>query len=150
TALKALPLAYNRDLQEDKRAFFEAEDTLLGTLLVFAAMIPELQFDAERARQAATADYALATDLADELVRRGLPFRQAHEAVGRLVRYAERQGKTFAELSQAEYRRFSALFPEGISKLDLAAALRARSAPGGTAPRRVAAAMRKWRGRLEA
>ena len=149
TTLKALPLAYNRDLQEDKRAFFEAEDTLLETLRVFAAMIPELQFDADRARQAATADYALATDLADELVRRGLPFRQAHEAVGRLVRYAERQGKTFAELSQAEYRRFSALFPEGISKLDLAAALRARSAPGGTAPRRVAAAMRKWRGRLE-
>jgi argininosuccinate lyase len=148
TALKALPLAYNRDLQEDKRAFFEAEDTLLETLQVFAAMIPELQFDADRARQAATADYALATDLADELVRRGLPFRQAHEVVGRLVQYAEGQGKTFAELSQAEYRRFSALFPEGISKLDLAAALQARSAPGGTAPRRVAAALRKWRGRL--
>ena len=149
TTLKALPLAYNRDLQEDKRAFFDAEDTLLDTLDVFAAMAPNLRFDADRARQAASADYSLATDLADELVRRGLPFRQAHNAVGRLIQYAEQQGKTFSELSAAEYRRFSSLFPEDVSKLGLDAALGARDAPGGTAPRQVAAALRRWRRRLK-
>ena len=146
--LKALPLAYNRDLQEDKRAFFEAEDTLIETLDVFAAMTPELRFDAERARQAATANYALATDLADDLVRKGLPFRKAHEVVGRLVQYAEEQGKSFSQLTPAEYRRFSPLFSD--KPPDLASALRARNAPGGTAPRRVAAALRKWQRRLEA
>ncbi|MCH8994925.1 MAG: argininosuccinate lyase [Chloroflexi bacterium] len=147
TMLKALPLAYNRDLQEDKRAFFEAEDTLLEALAVFAEMIPELQFDADRARQAATANYALATDLADFLVRKGLPFRRAHEIVGRVVRYAEERGKSFSQLTAAEYRRFSPLFAD-MPKLDLTSALQARNAPGGTAPRRVAAALRKWRRRL--
>jgi argininosuccinate lyase len=148
TTLKALPLAYDRDLQEDKRAFFEAEDTLLETLDVFAAMIPEFRFDAARARRAATENYALATDLADFLVRQGLPFRQAHDAVGRLVQYAEEQGKPFSRLSPAEFRQFSPLFPEDASKLDLASSLRARSAPGGTAPRQVAATLRRWRRRL--
>ncbi|OGO52281.1 MAG: argininosuccinate lyase [Chloroflexi bacterium RBG_16_68_14] len=148
TTLKALPLAYNRDLQEDKRAFFEAEDTLLETLAVFAAMVPELRFDVERARRAATADYALATDLADYLVRRGLPFRRAHEVVGRLVQYAEERGKSFSQLTLAEYRRFSPLFSEEVTKLDLTSALRARDAPGGTAPRQVAAALLRWRRRL--
>ena len=111
-------------------------------------MIPELQFDADRARQAATANYALATDLADFLVRKGLPFRRAHEVVGRVVRYAEERGKSFSQLTPAEYRRFSPLFA-GMPTLDATSALRARNAPGGTAPRRVAAALRKWRRRLE-
>jgi argininosuccinate lyase len=146
--LKALPLSYNRDLQEDKRAFFEAEDTLLDTLRIFAAMVPALEFDAARMRRAATADYALATDLADYLVRKGLPFRQAHAAIGALVRYAEERGKTFAHLTLEEYRRFSPLFQRDILALDLNAALRARDVPGGTAPRRVAAAIRRWRRRL--
>jgi len=148
TALKALPLSYNRDLQEDKRAFFEAEDTLLETLAVFAAMTPELRFDTARLRRAASENYALATDLADLLVRRGLPFREAHDAVGRLVRYADEQGKPFSRLTLVEYRRFSPLFPDEVTKLDLAASLRARDVPGGTAPRRVAGALRKWRRRL--
>jgi argininosuccinate lyase len=149
TMLKALPLSYNRDLQEDKRAFFDAEDTLIETLAVFAAMVPELQFDAGRARRAATADYALATDLADYLVRKGLPFRDAHGAVGRLVQYAEEQGKPFARLTIAEYRKFSPLFAPDVLKLDLSAALSARDLPGGTAPRRVAAALRRWKRRLQ-
>jgi len=147
--LKALPLAYNRDLQEDKRAFFEAEDTLLETIEVFAAMMPGLEFDAARGRSAASANYALATDFADLLVRRGLPFRRAHEVVGRLVRYAEERDKTFDELTPAEFRRFSPLFGEEAAKLDLDSALAARNAPGGTAPRRVAAALRKWWRRLD-
>jgi argininosuccinate lyase len=107
TMLKGTPLAYNRDLQEDKQAFFEAEDVLLSTLNVFARMLPALRFDGERTLAAATSGYALATDLADYLVRKGVAFREAHAAVGKLVRYAEERGKAFSELSLAEYRRFS-------------------------------------------
>jgi len=147
TMLKALPLAYNRDLQEDKRALFEAEDALLETLEVFAAMLPQLAFDATRMRRAATANYALATDLADHLVRKGLPFREAHDAVGRLVAYAEEQGKTFGQLTPEEYKRFSPQLAG--AKVDLASALRARDAIGGTAPRRVSAALRRWKRKLE-
>ena len=148
TILKALPLSYNRDLQEDKRAFFDAEDTLLETLQVFAAMAPSLQFDDARMRRAATADYALATDLADYLVRKGLPFRDAHDAVGRLVQYAEERDKTFAQLTLAEYKRFSALFGADVTKLTLASALSARDLPGGTSPRRVSSAIRRWKRKL--
>ncbi len=148
TMLKALPLSYNRDLQEDKRAFLETEDTLLETLAVFAAMVPQVQFDAARLRRAATADYALATDIADYLTRKGLPFREAHAAVGRLVQYAEQRGKTFAQLTLAEYRRFSPLFRADVERLTLATALAARDVPGGTAPRRVAAEIRKWKRKL--
>jgi argininosuccinate lyase len=148
TVLKALPLAYDRDLQEDKRALFEAEDTLLETLRVFAAMVPQLTFDAARMRRAASADYALATDLADHLVRKGLPFRDAHDAVGRLVQYAEERGRSFSQLTPAEYRRFSPLFGRDAPKLGLAASLQARDVPGGTAPRRVAAAIRRWQRKL--
>jgi argininosuccinate lyase len=135
-------------LQEDKRAFFEAEDVLLETLQVFAAMLPELQFDAALTRRAATANYALATDLADYLVRKGLPFREAHDVVGQLVRYAEQQNKTFARLTLDEYRQCSPLFAADVLDLDLAAALAARDLPGGTAPRRVATALRRWKKKL--
>jgi argininosuccinate lyase len=150
TMLKGLPLAYNRDLQEDKQALFETEDVLLSTLDVFACMLPALRFDGERALAAATAGYALATDLADYLVRKGVAFRQAHAAVGKLVRYAEERGKAFSDLSLAEYRRFSKEFDADVLKLDVRAALAARDVPGGTAPRRVRAALRRARRRLEA
>jgi argininosuccinate lyase len=149
TMLKGLPLAYNRDLQEDKQAFFETEDTLVSALEVFARMLPALRFDADRGLAAATAGYALATDLADYLVRKGVPFRQAHAAVGKLVRYAEERGKAFSELSLAEYHRFSDRFEADVLKLDVRAALAARDVPGGTAPRRVRAALRRARRRLE-
>jgi argininosuccinate lyase len=148
TMLKALPLAYNRDLQEDKRSFFEAEDALLQTLEVFAAMLPRLGFDVARMRRAATANYALATDIADYLVRKGLPFREAHGVVGKLVQYAEEHGKTFGQLTLAEYRRFSPLFAADIEDLTLVKALAARDVPGGTAPRRVSSAIRRWKRRL--
>ena len=147
--LKGLPLAYNRDLQEDKRAFFEAEDTLLETLTIFAAMIPEFTFDEARGRAASSANYALATDYADLLVRKGLPFRQAHQVVGKLVRYAEGQGKAFSGLTSQEFQRFSKLFPEDAPKLSVDDALRARSARGGTAPRQVGAQLRKWQRQLQ-
>ncbi|HEY8492177.1 MAG TPA: argininosuccinate lyase [Dehalococcoidia bacterium] len=149
TTLKGLPLSYNRDLQEDKAAFFETEDTLLATLEVLAAMVPALRVRAERTRAAATGGYALATDVADYLVRRGLPFREAHGVAGRLVRYAEERGKALEDLSLDEYRRFSPLFQEDILDLSVEAALAARNAPGGTAPAQVRAALERARARLE-
>ena len=93
--------------------------------------------------------YALATDYADLLAKAGLPFRKAHEVVGRLVQYAEKQGKAFSELTPAEFQKFSKLFPENAPKLSVEDALRARSAVGGTSPRGVATQLRKWRTKLQ-
>ncbi len=150
TTLKGLPLAYNRDLQEDKEPLFDTLDTLLPTLEVLAAMLPALEVNAERAAAAAAGSYTLATDVADYLVRRGLPFRDAHQAVADLVRYAQSAGKTLGELTLEEYRRFSPLFEEDVLGLDVRSAMGARDAPGGTSPRRVAAALKRARERLEA
>ena len=104
TLLKGLPLSYNRDLQEDKEPLFDTVDTLLASLTVVAAMLPELRFDAERGRAAAVADYALATDLADHLAKRGVPFREAHRAVGELVAMLEREERELASLTLEELR----------------------------------------------
>jgi argininosuccinate lyase len=145
TMLKGLPLAYNRDLQEDKPPLFEAEDILLASLEVLAAMLPRIEVDAQRAQTAAVANYSLATDLADALVRKGLPFREAHEAVGKLVRYAEGRGAALGDLTLAEMRRFSPLFDEEARGIDVLGSLRSRDVPGGTSPKQVATALRKAR-----
>jgi argininosuccinate lyase len=143
--LKGLPLSYNRDLQEDKPSLFEAEDILFASLEVLSAMLPRIEVDAERAGAAAIANYSLATDLADYLVRKGLPFREAHEAVGKLVRYAETRRVNLSDLSLEDMRRFSSLFEDDARGIDVMASLRSRDVPGGTAPKQVAAALRKAR-----
>ena len=137
TTLKGLPLSYNRDLQEDRQGFLSTLMTLSMTLQIFAQMIPTITVNAERMLRAATANYALATDLADYLAKKGLPFREAHDAVGRLVRYAETHAKDFPELSLEEYRRFSPLFEEDIFRIDAHSAVAARNVYGGTAPEQV-------------
>ena len=149
TLLKSQPLAYNRDLQEDKEPLFDSVDTLLATLGVIAAMLPALEFDAERGRELASADFALATDIADYLAKRGVPFREAHEAVGRLVARCEREGKGFADLTIDDYRAAHAAFDEDVLAIDLDSALAARSAPGGTAPQAVERQREAVRARLE-
>ena len=149
TTLKGLPLAYNRDLQEDKEPLFDTVDVLVGSLEVLAAMLPALRVDAERTAAAAAGSYTLATDLADYLVRKGVAFREAHQAVAELVRHAQSQGKALSELSLEEHRRFSPLFEEDVLKLDVRSAIEARDAPGGTSPRQVAAALKRARRRLE-
>jgi argininosuccinate lyase len=149
TTLKGLPLSYNRDMQEDKRPLFETEDTLLSTLRVLAVMLPRIEVDAKRARRAAVGNYSLATDMADYLVRKGLPFREAHEAVGKLVRYAEGKGAELGKLSLLELRKFSPLFDKDAMGIDVMTSLRSRDVPGGTAPRQVAAALRRARKRVE-
>ncbi|MCJ7509464.1 MAG: argininosuccinate lyase, partial [Dehalococcoidia bacterium] len=149
TVLKGLPLAYCLDLQEDKAGLFDSADTLLATLDVMAAMLPGIRVDAERTQAAAGESHTLATDVADYLVRQGLPFREAHGVVGELVRYADEQGKGLSQLTRVEYRRFSPLFDEGVLKLDVRSAIEARDVPGGTSSRQVAAALKRARQRLE-
>ncbi len=139
--MKALPLAYNRDMQEDKEGFFDVVDTLLSTLAVFTGMIGSLKVKRENARKALDGGYILATDLANYLVKKGEPFRSAHGIVARLVSYAAAKNKPFAELSIVEYRQFSPLFEEDVSTITVASSLAARDVPGGTAPKRVARAL---------
>ena len=149
TTLKGLPLAYNRDLQEDKQPLFDTVDTLMGTLEVMAAMLPALRVDPLLPEAAARGSYILATDVADYLVRKGAPFREAHQAVAELVRYAQMEGKALPELSLEEYRRFSPAFEEDVLALDLRSAIEARDAPGGTSWRQVEAALKRARQRLK-
>ncbi len=139
--MKALPLSYNRDLQEDKEGLFDTVDTLLATLGVFSGMISTLRVNAENTGQAVKRGYILATDLADYLVSQGEPFRTAHDIVARLVNYAVDKGKSFSELSLAEYQGFSPLFGEGVYSITLESSLAARDVIGGTAPRQVELAL---------
>ncbi len=141
TVMKALPLAYNRDLQEDKRPLFDTVDTLTSTLEVFTGMLASVKIDADRARKAATGGYSLATDLADYLAKKGVPFRDAHRVVGEVVHYALEKGKELSELSLEEYRRFSPDFDQDVEAISLETSVASRSLHGGTAPSEVAKAI---------
>jgi argininosuccinate lyase len=141
TTMKALPLAYNRDLQEDKEGFFDVADTLLATLEVFGGLVATLRVKAENTGQAVKRGYILATDLADYLVRKGEPFRTAHSIVAKLVSYAVTKGKPFSELSLSEYQGFSPLFEEDVYTITIESSLAARDVTGGTAPKRVVQAL---------
>ena len=148
TTLKGLPLSYNKDLQEDKEGFFDAVDTLNATLDIVARMLPTLRVNAERMAAAALAGYALATDVADYLARKGVPFRQAHHIVGGLVADAVRRGQELHELPLDVYKQHSDLFERDVLAIDLAASVTARDVPGGTAPRRVREALAEAKARL--
>ncbi len=145
TTMKALPLAYNLDVQEDKEGLFDTVDTLLSTLDVFTGMLQTLKFKAGNMRRAAGRGYTLATDVADYLVGKGAAFRSAHEAVARLVAYAAEKGIPLEKVSLAKYREFSPLFDEDVFKITLESSIRARNNTGGTAPRQVAIALRRAR-----
>jgi argininosuccinate lyase len=148
---RGLPLGYHKDLQEDKPALFDAEDTLAEMLAVADAMLGDIVFDREAMRAAVTepSGYMLATEAADWLVRRGVAFRAAHEAVGRLVRTAESRGVALEALPLEEFRAAHAAFDKRVfAALTPEAAVRARSAVGGTAPRNVARQIARWERRL--
>jgi argininosuccinate lyase len=133
--LKALPLSYNRDLQEDKGFLFDALDTVLSSVPLMQLMLSRAQFRTERMRQAVRGDFSNATDLADYLVRKGMPFRQAHEVVGRVVQYCLKQGVALEDLDVAQLRTFSDLFDEeAVQLLQPEAVMQARQSRGGTAP----------------
>jgi len=144
--MKGLPLSYNRDLQEDKEGLFDTVDTLLSTLAVFAGMVKTLNVKAERTSQAASQGYILATDVADYLVKKGLPFRQAHSVVAKLVSYAVEKGKELNQLGLGEYRQFSPLFDAGVLDVTVASSIKARNVVGGTAPEQVDAQLARARG----
>jgi len=149
TTMKGLPLSYNRDMQEDKEGLFDTVDTLNSTLEVFAAMIGNLHVNKERTRQAAGESYALATDIADYLVKKYVPFRQAHAIVGKLVRYAIDNGKTLSQLDITEYKKFSPKFDDDVKSITVESSLEARSVPGGTAPEQVHKALAAARRMLD-
>ena len=149
TAMKGLPLSYNRDLQEDKEGLFDSVDTVVSTLDVFAGMVRTARVRGDRTRRAAEEDYMLATDLADYLVRKGVPFREAHSIVGRLAQHAIDCGKSFRELDIKQYRRFSPHFDEDVYSVTIESALRARSAVGGTAPKQVRRQLARARKAIE-
>jgi argininosuccinate lyase len=144
TTLKGLPLAYNRDLQEDKEPLFTTHDTLNSTLNILADLISQLKFRALQGRRAA-GGFLLATDVADYLTQKGMPFREAHHVVGRLVSYCESKKKDLRQLTLNEYREHSDLFSEDVLKISVLSSLRSRDVPGGTAPRRVSQAIRRAR-----
>ena len=141
TTMKSLPLAYNRDMQEDKEGLFDTVDTLHTSLEVFAGMVKTLKINTERISQAMKTDYILATDLADYLVKKGMPFREAHGVVAKLAEYAMSKGKNFRELSLKEYHKFSPLFTDDVYAITLESSAAARSIPGGTSPRQVGKAL---------
>jgi argininosuccinate lyase len=135
TTMKGLPLTYNSDMQEDKEPWFDSVDTLGAILGVVPPMLASLTFRADRLRQAAGEHFSTATDLADYLVRKGLPFREAHEVVGRVVRHAIDAGLPLEKIDVATFQRFSPLIDgDVVAAITVEASLAARAVSGGTAP----------------
>jgi argininosuccinate lyase len=143
TIMKSLPLAYNRDMQEDKEGLFDTVDTLHASLEVFAGMVKTIKINTERIAQAMKTDYILATDLADYLVNKGMPFRKAHGVIAKLSEYAMSKGKNFRELGRQEYRKFSPLFGGDVYNITLESSVAARDVASGTSPQQVGKALRR-------
>jgi argininosuccinate lyase len=149
TVVKGLPMTYNRDLQEDKEAVFDSIDQMRVVLEVYPGMIRELEFDTGAMRQAASDPALLATDLADYLVLRGVPFRQAHEAIGGLVAYCQEHKRQLPDLSLEEYRRFSDRFEQDLYEVfSLDSAMTKRVAIGAPSAKNVAAELEAWDAKL--
>ncbi|MEZ4515308.1 MAG: argininosuccinate lyase, partial [Chloroflexota bacterium] len=150
TMLKGLPLAYNRDLQEDKEPVFDSVDTLQLVLPALTGMVATLEFDVARMAELAPQGFSLATDVADWLVREGVPFRVAHELAGACVRRCEELGVDLEDLSDAELAALSPLLrPQVRSVLTVDGSVAARRGYGGTAPERVSEQLSELRARLQ-
>jgi argininosuccinate lyase len=148
TLLKGLPMTYNRDLQEDKERLFDTADTVRAAVRLGAAMLQHTQVNRTACRAAASDPALLATDLADYLVRKGLPFRQAHHAVGALVALAERLGKPLNQLTLAELRSVEQKFgADALRVFDLKQALARRQATGAPGTREVRKQLARWKKR---
>jgi argininosuccinate lyase len=149
TVLKSLPLAYNKDMQEDKEGMFDTVATLQGALQLFAPMIATMKVNTGRMREAVNQDFSNATDIADFLVGKGLPFRQAHEVIGKTVLYCIQNGKFLLDLTLEEFRQFSELFDDSIYEvLQPETVVNARNVYGGTATTQVEAAIARAETRL--
>jgi argininosuccinate lyase len=149
TLLKGLPMTYNRDMQEDKEGFFDTFDTLSDTLTIFADMLPQMTVNNVRMRSAAQDSYLLATDVADYLVAKGMPFREAHGVVNRMSEYAFKQGKYLHQLTLAEYKNFSDVFEQDVLDISVESSVETRNVQGGTSFEQVAKAVKEARANLE-
>ncbi len=142
TVLKSLPLAYNKDMQEDKEGMFDTVRTLQGALQLFAPMVATMKVNTDRMRQAVNQDFSNATDIADYLVNKGLPFRQAHEVIGKTVLYCIQNKKYLLDMSIEEFKTFSTLFESDIYQvLQPEQVVNARNVYGGTASNQVSEAI---------
>ncbi|WP_456434177.1 argininosuccinate lyase [Thermosulfuriphilus sp.] len=149
TTMKALPLAYNRDMQEDKEPLFEAIDTVKASVSIMVEIIIHLRPRGQRMREVCEEGFLTATDLADYLVEKGLAFREAHAVAGKIVAYAVQRGLRLWDLSLEELRRFSELITEDVlERLSIEGSLKAKRSFGGTAPERVREALAEARDRL--
>ena len=150
TVLKGLPLTYNRDLQEDKEALFDTVDTIVPTLRAMAGMLSTMEVRRDNLRAAAQSGYLLATDVADYLAVRGVPFREAHGVAARISERAYREGKALADLPLETYREFSPLFQSDVLSITVDSSVAAREVPGGTGPESVRRSLSRARADLEA
>lgn len=149
TLMKGQPLAYNKDNQEDKEPLFDSIDTVKASLRVFADMVPSIRLKKENMLNAAAKGFSTATDLADYLVRKGLPFRDAHEVVGKAVRLGVDTERDLSEMSLEELRQFSAIIADDVfAVLTVEGSCAARNHIGGTAPNQVRQAIKRARGRI--
>jgi argininosuccinate lyase len=146
TVMKGLPLSYNRDMQEDKEPLFDAARTVADSLEMASLMLDSTRFHAARFEEDWRSDLLLATELADYLVRKGMPFRKAHGIVGSIVRACVARKRSLGSLGLEEYRRFSPLFGRDLYPwIDARESVRRKKSAGSTAPRLVAAAIRRWK-----
>jgi argininosuccinate lyase len=145
TTLKGLPMTYNKDIQEDKEGVFDAVDTVLALLDVFPPMVRTTTFNEDRMAAAAIADFTLATDAADLLAKHGVPFREAHGIIGRLVGQCIAEGRTFADLTDDEWAAIHPVFAGQRPALTALESVSLRDIPGGTAPNRVSAELERAR-----
>ena len=148
--MKSLPLAYNKDMQEDKENLFDAIDTVKGCLLLYTPMLKTMRVKKEKMYQATKGGYTNATDVADYLAKKGVPFRQAHEIVGKTVLYCIEQGKNLDDLTIDEYKSFSDIFGEDIYQaISIEECVNARNIPGGPAPQEVQRVIEKGKALVE-
>ena len=146
TVLKGLPMTYNRDMQEDKEPVFDSIDTVKASLAIFTPMLGSIQANPEACARAVADPLLLATDLADWLVKRGVPFRQAHEVIGRAVALAAQRRCTLPQLTLADYRGLSEAFADDLYQVfDLTRAMTARTAIGAPSPENIAKQLTRWR-----
>ncbi len=150
TIMKGLPLTYNRDMQEDKEPVFDAVDTVKNSLEILGGLFEKAEFNEERLKREAKKGFILATEIADYLAKKGVPFREAHEITGKIVAYCEKKNKELDELTMEEFKRFSEMFEKDIfNVIDLKKAVSARNVKGGTGIKAVREAIRFWDKKLD-
>lgn len=146
TIMKGLPLAYNKDMQEDKEALFDAKDTVAVCIKIFIGMLKTTYFDIEKMQESANGGFTNATDVADFLVKKGIPFREAHEIVGRLVLYCIQENKNLLDLSINEFQAYSVNFDESIyDAISLEVCINQRKLPGGPAEQSILDSIKQGR-----